>query len=251
MNFKAQWISLWATAFFVAVMLIAFFSFPGFFPPMSPQMSAEQVAAFYADNTAMIRFSMITFNLCAIMLLPLFMVIAVQMKQMKLPSHVLSYSYIGSTSIGATMFAIADILWLVAAFRAERDPQLIQLLNDMAWLVFTAPVGMFVVMSLVLALAVYLDAGDRPLYPRWVAPFCLLTAAAMTPSIFAVVYQTGPLAWDGAISFYLRIGAFCLNVAVLFVVAASALRRQATERSADVGDGSSPADGQVPEPVTR
>lgn len=231
MNLKAQWISLWLTPFFVGVMLIAFLAFPGFFPPMSPQWSAEQVATFYADHAAMIRFSMITFNLCAIMLIPFFMVIVVQMKRMKTPSHVLAYSYIGAVSTGATMFAIADIMWLVAAFRPQRDPQLVQLLNDLAWLIFIAPVGMFVVQNLCLALAICLDAGSRPVFPRWVALFSILTAAAMTPAVFSVVFRSGPLAWDGAISFWLRLGAFSLNIAVMFVVVWRALRRQAAEDS--------------------
>ena len=84
-NIKTQLISLWCVPIFGAALLVAFVAFPGFFPPMSPDMPADQVAAFYRDNAAMIRFSMITFNLCGIMLLPLFMVIVVQMKRMATP----------------------------------------------------------------------------------------------------------------------------------------------------------------------
>lgn len=229
MSTRAQWISLWLTLFFAGVMIVAFFAFPGFLPPMSPRLPADEVAAFFAVNAARIRFAMITFNLCAIMLIPFFMVIVVQIKRMATPSHVLAYSYIGAVSTGATMFAIADILWLVAAFRPGRDPALVQLLNDMAWLIFIAPVGMFVVQNLCLALAVWLDATERPVFPRWVAPFSVVTAAAMTPAAFAVVFQTGPLAWDGAVSFWLRLGAFCVNVAVLFCVVWAAVKRQSLE----------------------
>jgi hypothetical protein len=218
---------------FGAILLLCFVAFPGFFPPMSPQMTADQVADFYAHNTTMIRFSMITFNLCAVMLIPFFMTIVVQMKRMSLPSHVLAYSYLASASTGATLFAIADIFWLIAAYRPDRDPQLILLLNDMAWLVFIAPVGAIVVMNLCLALAVYLDARPQPVFPRWVAPFNLLTAAAMTPAVCAVVFKTGPLAWDGFVSFWLRIGAFALYIAVMFFVVRAAIARQATEEAVD------------------
>jgi hypothetical protein len=214
-------------------MLIVFVAFPGFLPPMSPQMTAQQVADFYMQNTTMIRFSMITFNLCAIMLVPFFTTIVVQVKRMSLPSHVLAYSYLAAASTGATLFAIADIFWLIAAYRPSRDPQLILLLNDMAWLVFTAPVGAIVVMNLCLALAVYLDARSQPIFPRWVAPFNLLTAAAMTPAVCAVVFRTGPLAWDGVVSFWLRIGAFALYIAVMFFVVRAAIIRQAAEEVVD------------------
>jgi hypothetical protein len=226
-NVRAQWISLWATPFFGVLLLIAFLAFPGFRPPMSPGMSAEQVAAFYTENTAMIRFSMVTFNLCAILLIPFFMVIVLQIKRMATPSAVLAYCYLSAAATGATVFAVADIFWLVAAFRPERDPQLTMMLNDMAWLMFTAPVGMLVVQNLVLALAVYLDARTTPVFPRWVAPFSLVIAAAMAPAACAVIFRTGPLAWDGAVSFWLKIGAFSLYLVVMFVVVRAALKQQA------------------------
>ena len=229
MDLRPQSISLWLVPFFSVIMLVVFVAFPGFLPPMSPEMTAQQVADFYAHNTAMIRFSMITFNLCAIMLVPFFMTIMVQMKRMSLPSHVLAYSYLAAASAGATLFAIADIFWLIAAYRPARDPQLILLLNDMAWLVFIAPVGPIVVMNLCLALAVYLDARPQPIYPRWVAPFNVATAAAMTPAVCAVVFKTGPLAWDGVVSFWLRLGAFVLYIAVMFFVVRAAITRQAQE----------------------
>jgi hypothetical protein len=229
MDVRAQRISLWITPVFGAILLLAFVSFPGFLPPMSPQMPAEDVAAFYTQNSAMIRFSMITFNLCAIMLVPLFMTIVVQIKRMALPSHLLAYCYLCGIAGGATLFAIADIFWLIAAFRPDRNPQLVLLLNDMAWLVFTAPVGMVVVANLCLALAIFLDARTEPIFPRWVAYFNMATAAAMTPAACAVIFRTGPLAWDGAVSFWLRIGAFSLNIGVMFIVLRSAINCQAAE----------------------
>lgn len=233
MNVRAQWISLWITPFFGAILLLAFFAFPGFFPPMSPEMTADQVAAFYAQHTAMIRFSMITFNLCAIMLIPFFMTIVLQIKRMALPSQLLAYSYLCCIAGGATLFAIADIFWLIAAFRPDRNPQLLLLLNDMAWLIFIAPVGMVVVANLCLALAVFLDARAEPIFPRWVAYFSIATAAAMTPAACAVIVRTGPLAWDGAVSFWLRLGAFGLNIAVMFFVLRAAIKRQASEEAAE------------------
>ncbi|MDT7720558.1 MAG: hypothetical protein QOE94_1569, partial [Mycobacterium sp.] len=147
-NIKTQLISLWTAPVFGVVLLIAFLAFPGFFPPMSPDMTAEQVARFYSDHTAMIRFSMITFNLCGVMLLPFFMVIVIQMKRMATQSHIFAYCYLTAAVSGATLFALADIFYLTAAFRPDRSPELVMLLNDMAWMIFIAPVGAFVAMNL-------------------------------------------------------------------------------------------------------
>ena len=228
-NIKTQLICLWTAPVFGLIPLIAFVAFPGFFPPMSPTMSADEVAAFYADNTAMIRFSMITFNLCAIMLLPFFAVIVVQMKRMATQSHALAYCYLTAVVSGATIFALADIFYLVAAFRPDRSPELLLLLNDLAWITLVAPVGMLVAQNLLLGLAVYLDSGPNPVFPRWVGHFAVVTGLAMAPAAAAAVFRTGPLAWDGAISFWLRIGAFVLFIVVMSFVLRSALHRQAVE----------------------
>lgn len=229
MKTTAQSISLWLAAFFGAILLAAFLMFPGFFPPMSPNMSPARVAHFYATHTTSIRASMILFNFCGIMLVPFFMVIVYQMKRMATPTQVLAYGYLSAAASGATLFAISDLFWLIAAFRPERDPQQIQLLNDMAWMVFVAPVGMIVAQNLCLALGVYLDARPRPVFPRWVGHFSLLTAAAMAPAAAAAAVRTGPLAWNGAISFWLRIGAYAAFLVVMFFVLRSAIRREAEE----------------------
>lgn len=232
-NVRGQLICLWMTPLVGVVWLVAFLAFPGFFPPMSPEMTADQVAAFYQQHTTMIRFSMITYNLFGIMLVPLFAVIVVQMKRMATPNQVLGYCYLTAIASGATLFALADIFWLVAAFRPDRNPQLIMLLNDLAWITFIAPVGLLVVQNLCLALAVYLDARPKPVFPRWVAPFSVVSAAAMTPAACAAVFRTGPLAWNGVVSFWLRIGAFALYIVVMFVVALVAVRQQAAEETAE------------------
>lgn len=228
-NIKAQWVSLWTAPAVGAVLLIAFLAFPGFWPPMSPTATADEVASYYAEHTAWIRFSMVTFNLCGIMILPFFAVIVVQMKRMKTQSHVIAYCFLTAVVSGATIFALSNIFFLVAAFRPDRDPDLVMVLNDLAWIVFIAPVGMVVSQFLLLALAVVFDRGEDPVLPQWVAPFSCVIAVLMIPAAGAAVFQTGPLAWDGVISFWIRNAAFATFVVVMFFVLRTAVRKQAVD----------------------
>jgi len=228
-NIKTQLVALWTSAVSALILLVAYIAFPGFWPPMSPQLTADQVASFYRDHTAWIRFSMVTFNLCGIMLLPFFCVVVVQMKRMATQSQVFAYCYLSAVVSGATLFALADIFYAAAAFRPGRDPDLILLLNDLGWMVFIAPVGMIVAQNLMLALAVYHDNGPNPVFPRWVGHLSLLTLFAMVPSACAVVMTNGPLAWDGPVSFWLRNGAFATFTIVMFFVVRAAIHRQAIE----------------------
>ncbi|MBU9766170.1 hypothetical protein FR943_20290 [Mycobacterium sp. TNTM28] len=227
-NIKAQWVSLWTGPAVGAVLLLALLAFPGFWPPMSPSWNAQQVAGFYADHTAWIRFSQVTFNLCGILILPFFMVIVTQMKRMQ-QSGVFAYCYLTAVVSGATIFALSNILFLVAAFRPDRNPELIMLLNDLAWIVFVAPVGMVVSQFVLLAVAVYFDDGPDPVFPRWVGHYSLATGIAMIPAAGAAVFHSGPLAWDGVLAFWLRNGAFAIFVVVMFFVLRRAVIRQAVD----------------------
>jgi hypothetical protein len=231
-SLRAQQVVLWSTPVVVAVLLVLFASFPGFFPPMSPTMTAGQVASFYREHTAMIRFSMVGFNLCGIMIVPFFVLIMARMQRMTGQSHVFAFSYLAAVVAGATLFALSDIVFAVAAFRPERDAEEIQLLDDLAWIMFIAPIGMLVAQFVLLALAIYFDDGREPVLPRWVAHYSLLTALAMAPSAGAAVCRSGPLAWNGFVSFWVRNGAFALFVVVMFAVLHASYRREAREAEA-------------------
>jgi hypothetical protein len=230
-NITAQRISLWITAVAGVVFLVVFLTFPGFLPPMSPNMTPDQLAHFFRIHAASIRFSMVVVDLCGVMLLPFFALIVVQMKRMATPSHVFAYCYLSAVVSGATLFAIPDLLWLVATFRPDRDPALIQLLNDMAWMIFTAPVGMLVAQNVCLGLAIYMDKQERPVFPRWVGHFNMVTAVLIAPAAVAATVRTGPFAWNGAISFWLKIVTYAVFVAVMFFMLRRAVNQQAAEQS--------------------
>jgi hypothetical protein len=218
MNTRGQQILLWTTPVAGVLFLVAFLLFPGFSPPMSPTMTPEEVAAFFRDHVTSIRGVVIFCNLIGASLVPLFACIAVQMLRVGNSSPVFAYSYIISVGIGLTAFILADYCWGVAAFRPDRDPQLISLLNDMAWFFFITPAGLIVVQNLCLALSIYLDARPQPVFPRWVAHFNIVTAALMVPGAFALLNKEGPLAWNGSVSFSLRLATYAVYVAVMFVI---------------------------------
>jgi hypothetical protein len=232
MNTTDQRICLWLVPGFGALLMLAFGIFPGFFPPLSPTLSAEEVATFYRNNVGAIRASMLICNVCGVAFIPFFMVIVVQMQRMANPSRAFAYSYLSAAASGATLFALADLAWLIAAFRPERDPQLTMLLNDLAWMAFVTPVGFILAQNLCLALGIYMDAQPRPVFPRWVGHFNIAAALLMTPGAFALMFMTGPLAWDGALAFWLRVGTYALYLTVMFFVVRTAINRQAMEESA-------------------
>jgi hypothetical protein len=231
-NLNGELILLWTMPVIWALWLASFLAFPGFVTPMSPTMSAEEVAAFYfdPDNLPRIRYSMIVFNWFGVALIPILAMIAMQIHRMAHRTPILTYCFIGCIAGGPTLFCIADLFWLIAAFRPERSPELVQLFNDMAWVTFTSQVAFLIAQSVFLALAIYLDRQAKPIFARWVAHFNLLIAAALVPAAFSAMYLEGPLAWDGILSFGVKNAAIGLWIVVMTLVLGQVVYRQRREQ---------------------
>ena len=234
MNTRGQYILLWSTLVVAAICVACFFIFPGFLPPMSPSLSAEATAAFYRNpaNLARARYSMILYNWFGIGFLPMYGLIVVHMKRMNHYSDVLAYGFLAAATSGVGLFATSDLYFQLVAFRPERDPAIMQVLNDMAWLNFTAPTGFIVAQNAALALGIYLDKSPRPVFPKWVAHFNLLAAALVAPAALSVTTLTGPFAWDGLWSFWIRLGTIAVRGVVMFFVRWAAATREKREEAA-------------------
>ena len=227
-------ILLWTLPVVGIIWLSAFLLFPGFVQPMSPTMSAEEVAAFHRDpeNLPRIRYSMIIFNWFSVGLIPFLALIVLQIRRMAHRTPIFSYAIIACAAGGPTIFLLADLFWLLAAFRPERDPQLTLLFNDLAWVTFSSQVGFLIAQNVILALAIYLDRQARPVFRRWVAHFNLLVAAALVPAAFVGLAMGGPIAWDGLLTFWVRNVAIGLWIVVMAVVLGRAIGRQRAEDAA-------------------
>jgi hypothetical protein len=223
-----EWILVWTLPVLGMLWISAFLLFPGFVQPMSPAMSADEVAAFYRnpENLWRIRSSMILFNWFSVGFIPLLALLALQIRRMAHRTPIFSYGIVACAAGGPTIFLMANLFWLLAAFRPERDPQLTLMFNDLAWVTFSSQVGFLIAQSVILALAIYLDRQQRPVFRPWVAHFNLVVAAVLIPAAFVGAAKTGPIAWDGLLTFWVRNIAVGLWIAVMGVVLGQAIRRQ-------------------------
>lgn len=213
-------ILFWITPVLALSWVVVFLVFPGFLRPMPPSLTAEEVAAFYRDpaHLTRIRYGMIVFNWFAIGIIPFLSLIVMQIRRMAHRTPILTYCFLGCLTGGPMLFFTADLFWLLAAFRPERNPELTQMFNDIAWVSFTGQVGFLIAQCVFLALSIYLDRQERPIFKPWVAHFNLLIALALAPAAFVTTSMTGPLAWDGLLSFYVRNSAIALWLVVMLLV---------------------------------
>ncbi len=219
-------ILFWTLPAVALIWISAFFLFPGFLHPMSPTMSAAEVAGFYRDEAARIRYSMILFNWFGVGLVPVVVLLALQVRRMAHRTPILSYSLIACAGGPPALFLIANMFWLLGAFRPDRAPELTMLFNDLAWITFSVMVSYLIAQCLLLALAIYWDRNDTPVFRPWVAHFNVATAVALMPAAFTALALDGPFAWDGLLSFWLKNIAIATWIIVMGVVLGQTIMRQ-------------------------
>ncbi|QFS92248.1 hypothetical protein FIV07_15905 [Mycobacterium sp. THAF192] len=224
-------ILFWTLPAVALIWISAFFLFPGFLHPMSPTMSADEVAGFYRDEAARIRYSMILFNWFGVGLVPVVVLLALQVRRMAHRTPILSYSLIACAGGPPALFLIANMFWLLGAFRPDRAPELTMLFNDLAWITFSVMVSYLIAQCLLLALAIYWDRNETPVFRPWVAHFNVATAVAVMPAAFTALALDGPFAWDGLLSFWLKNIAIATWIIVMGVVLGQTIMRQ--RRSAE------------------
>jgi hypothetical protein len=201
---RGERVILWSLPAVAVIWVVAFFLFPGFVPPMSPKMPADEVAAFYQDNLSRIRYSMIVYNWFGVVLIPMILLIVERMRHMRHRTPIMMYCMIGVAGALPIDLMTSTIFWLIAAFRPDRDPDLIVMANDLAWITWVAGIPFLVGLCLLLAIAIAYDDQPEPVFPRWVARFNVAVALALLPAAFAGLTQSGPFAWNGLLAFWVR-----------------------------------------------
>ena len=128
--------------------------------------------------------------------------LSVQMRRIEGEHAVLSQFQFGSGVLLSLKFIYLIFFWQTATFRADRPPELVQLLNDMAWIPFVGLSSTLILQSLTFGIAVLMDQRAKPIFPRWVAWFSIFAALSFTPGSINMFFMHGPFAWNGIIAIY-------------------------------------------------
>ena len=150
-------ILLWALPVLALIWLAAFVWFPGFPAPMSPQLSAQQVADFYRDpRTSRIRYSMVLFNWFCVGLIPMLILIAMQIRRMAHRTPIFPRDDRLRVRRAPTLFLVANVCWLLRRFGptvTRADP--VTQRSGLAHVHHPGP--HLIAQSVLVALAVYFD----------------------------------------------------------------------------------------------
>lgn len=226
MSKNIQYMCVWSGPLMGIFVTIGWWFLAKFVPPPLPSWSAVEIADFYAANTTGIRLGMIFMITGIGFFFPFIAVISAQIKRMQSGSSTLAYTQLiaGSMSVAIVLFPI--MFWTVASFRVDRNPELIQLLNDLGWLTTAMPFAPGIIQNLAIGLAVLGDKNKVRVFPRWVAFMNFWMAALFLPAGLMVFFQTGPFAWNGLLAFWLPLVAFGIWFNVMIYALLQAVKNE-------------------------
>jgi hypothetical protein len=229
MNIRSQLICAWCSIAFAVVFTIGLWPLANFLPPMSPDLSAVDIAAIYKENTLTIRFGALVMMSSAVLMVPFLAVIATQIKRIEGEHSVLTVAQISGGTIGVVVFLVATVAWTTAAFRPDRSPELIMLLNDFGWIFFLMTFGTFVVQDFAVGFAILGDKGPDPIFPRWLGFYNLWVGVLFMPGGLLTFFKVGPFAWDGIFVWWLPFLVFFSWYLVMFAMLRKAILKQAAD----------------------
>ena len=226
MNFLDQKMCAWGGPFcagFLGVGLLM----AGFVPPPSPNLGAVEIATIYQTNTNMIRAGMLLGLLGIAGYIALVGAISAQMRRMQGISRLPPDLQLGAGAIGVLTVMFPVMIFAVAAFRPERDPQMTQMLNDLGWLIIIPAFPTFLAQFLGIAFGTLQDKSPTPVFPRWAAYFNVWVGVLFIPGGFAYFFRSGPFAWNGLLAFWVAAGAFFVWLLVMTWLVLKAIREEA------------------------
>jgi hypothetical protein len=204
----------------------------GFIIPIPPSNTAEQVVAQYTEDNFQIKVGLVVSFMAVLLLLAFGSGIAAQTKKIKGLPPALVYMQIASLGSASLIFVIPWFIWQTAAYRLDRAPSEMLLLNDLGWMAFVFAYIAFTAWNFAIALCIFVDRSETPVYPRWMGYYNIFVGLSFVPDQFIPFFKTGIFAWNGLIPYYIPFAIYGMWIIVMIVMTVKAIRREEAEEAA-------------------
>jgi hypothetical protein len=191
--------------------------------PMGPASSTNELVAFFTDEPNRVMAGFVLSSVGVVLMAPMLALISVHMLRMEGRLPFLAFTQLLVAAVTVVINVFPQMIFAIAAFRVDRDPGDIVLLNDLAWLLLFTGVTPFMIQNVVIGVAILRDRTE--VFPRWLGYLNFLVALSFVPDVMAYFFKTGPFAWNGVFVFWLALTTYSV---FLFAMAIACRRANAS-----------------------
>ena len=218
-----RWCTL-AGPVFTLLFAIGFWPIARFMPPPAPWLTPAQLGLLFTEHATRIRLGLQIVVIGSALYFPFVGAISVVIRHIEGRYHPLAYTQLAAGTGSALVFIFPLMNLQSALYRAERPPVIMQAISDCSWIPFVGLLAVPMVQNFCLAAAIFADQSAEPLFPRWSAYFNVWVGLSFIPASLLPFVHSGPVAWNGVLSWYLGAVAFFAWIVVMTVLMLRAIQ---------------------------
>ena len=223
MTNNSRLIGVWSAVAFFVLWAVGYMAFAQWVPPISPSLTAPQVAQLFQERSVPIRVGMVLMSLGAVFYLPWTVTLSSLIKEIEEKSFSLAATQLAAGIVSMMTFFLPAFVWAGAAFRPGRNPEITQALSDLGWLLFITPIAPFMMQYIILGFAILSDKRPRPAFPRWGAYLQFWVSLSFVPAVIAFFAKNGPFAWNGLLVWWIPLASFTGWFVLMIILARKAV----------------------------
>lgn len=219
-----------------SLLFLIAFAASGFIPPPKAHWSAEHIVQHYRDHEHGVQAGSAILVCSGMFYLPLVTAISAQMRRIPNLPYAVSALQLASGAAGIFTFIMPGIILGATNYRLDRPVEITYAMNELFWMTALMPWPTFMAQNFAFSFSILYDSRPKPLFPKYICFVNIITPILFMPAIAIHTATRGPLAWSGALTFWVPGSTFCLQVVIDSLCLLRAIRIEAAELGERVGE---------------
>jgi hypothetical protein len=219
---------------FLAVFIVCWGVLGYNIPPLSAELTGEQMATHFRSHANEIRAGMVGSMTFAVLYMVWGLSITKVMETLETDgNNILSQLQLWGAGLTVVPVLVSSSFWLTGAYRPEAlDPSILQMLYDMAWLLIDLAYAVTSMQMFALGALFLSDKRAVPLVPKWVSWYSIWVGLMFVIEVLMPYFKGGLFARNGWLNFWIEFLIWFFFIAIVTFCMFRAIGRLERERFA-------------------